>query len=129
MDKFSKKKRSEIMSKIKGKDTWLEIFLKSILLGSYLRYHPRILGNPDFGSKSKRIAIFVDGCFWHGCPKHYKRPKSNCVYWTKKLAVNRKRDRKISKKLGKMGYRTIRVWEDNIFNEKSISKLLSKVFC
>jgi DNA mismatch endonuclease (patch repair protein) len=74
--------------------------------------HPRnVLGVPDFYFRSERLAVFVDGCFWHSCPRCGHMPKSNTEYWQKKITGNRKRDRRITKELRKTGYKVIRIWE------------------
>lgn len=70
-----------------------------------------IVGNPDFVIKEKRIAIFVDGCFWHGCPHCGRIPRTNKAYWVAKIARNKRRDRTISRTLRALGYRVIRLWE------------------
>jgi DNA mismatch endonuclease (patch repair protein) len=89
-------------------------------LSSFLRAHgirgwrsqpPHVLGKPDFVIKEKRLAIFVDGCFFHGCPKCGHIPRTNRAYWAAKITGNRLRDIATSKALRALGYRVIRVWE------------------
>lgn len=110
MDIFTKEKRSEIMSHIRSKSGIENLPCK--YKGLYLRKHPkRVFGNPDFGNKAKRIVLFIDGCFWHGCPLHYKVPKGNRNYWGKKNLRNMKGDREVSQILKIQGYKVIRVWE------------------
>lgn len=110
MDKFTKKKRSWIMSRVRS-ESGIEKIPRG-LIGLYLRRHPEgIIGKPDFGNKARRIALFIDGCFWHGCPRHYKAPKTNKKYWIPKIEANRKRDRKVTRLLRKSGWRVIRAWE------------------
>ena len=110
MDIFTKKKRSQIMSKIKSK-SGIEVLPRKFR-GLYLRKHPKqIFGKPDFGNKSRKIAFFIDGCFWHECPRHYRKPKSNKKFWSAKVKRNRKRDRKVTKTLQKMDWIVIRIWE------------------
>ena len=113
-DVFSKETRSQIMSKIKGKNTKPELMLKEFLKGTYLRYQPNIYGKPDFGLKNRKIAIFVDGCFWHKCPKCYKAPSSNKKFWKKKIERNIRRDKKVNRILRKEGFKVIRIWEHDI---------------
>jgi DNA mismatch endonuclease, patch repair protein len=114
-DVFTKAKRSEVMSRIKGrgnKDTELALALH---LGSAgivgWRRNQRIFGKPDFIFKSKRLAVFVDGCFWHGCPKHATKPKNNRVFWRRKLSRNKHRDKLVNRELRKLGWRVLRIWE------------------
>jgi len=78
------------------------------------RRHAALPGRPDFVFKEKRIAVFVDGCFWHGCPRCYRLPKDNRAYWRKKVGNNRMRDRRISELLRKQGWKVVRVWEHTV---------------
>jgi DNA mismatch endonuclease (patch repair protein) len=74
--------------------------------------HPRrIPGNPDLLIQRLRVAVFVDGCFWHGCPKCGHIPRTNKAYWSAKIARNRQRDLTISRMLTKSGFRVVRLWE------------------
>lgn len=76
------------------------------------RCQPRnVVGKPDFVIKQKRVAIFVDGCFFHGCPRCGHIPKTNRIYWAAKIAKNKQRDKAISKTLRSFGYKVIRIWE------------------
>lgn len=116
-DIFTKEKRSEIMSRIKNQST-IEI-LPVQFRGLYLRKHPEgIEGRPDFGNKTRRIALFIDGCFWHGCPEHYRPPKSNRKYWIPKIRRNRVRDELVTRRLKSGGWTVIRIWEHGLKNLK-----------
>ena len=102
------------MKRVKQKDTAAELSLRSALHGSGLRYrlHRRIEGVVvDVIFVASKVAIFIDGCFWHGCPMHATFPKSNQSYWLPKLAENRERDLRQSEKLRLAGWRVIRLWE------------------
>jgi DNA mismatch endonuclease (patch repair protein) len=82
VDNLTKKQRSYTMSRIKNKNTAPEQHLKHILKRLGFVFHPEgIYGHPDFADKKHKIAVFIDGCFWHACPRHFKRPKSNAIYW------------------------------------------------
>jgi len=70
-----------------------------------------LFGRPDFVFPQQRLALFVDGCFWHGCPKHYMKPANNKAFWRKKLEANRARDRLVNQVLRKKGWRVLRIWE------------------
>ncbi len=114
-DIFTKKKRSAVMSRIRGsgnKDTELRLI---IIFRAYhitgWRRNSKLPGKPDFVLPSRRLAIFVDGCYWHGCPKHYTRPKSNRAFWDAKIARNRRRDREVNRLLKARGWRVLRIWE------------------
>jgi len=117
VDTVSKEKRSYVMSRIKSNNTNAEMLLKNSIKGTFLRYHPKMCGNPDFGIKEKKIAIFVDGCFWHKCPKCFRKPKSNTNYWRPKIDNNVKRDKKITRKLRSDGWKVIRIWEHKIYSD------------
>ena len=122
MDTVSKKKRSEIMSKIRGKNTKPEIIVRKYLFSKGHRYRlhdKKLPGKPDIVMKKKKIAIQVRGCFWHGhsC-KLANYPKTNRKYWKDKINNNRKRDRKNDRLIKKMGYQLIVVNECRIGNKK-----------
>ena len=106
--------RSEIMSRVKSKDSGAERTLRSALHAEGLRFrlHRRVEGvTVDVLFPGPKVAVLVDGCFWHGCPKHATYPKSNRDYWLPKLAENKERDKRQSLRLRKAGWKVIRVWE------------------
>lgn len=106
--------RSEIMKRVKHKDTAAELALRSALHGFGLRYrlHRRIEGVVvDVVFVPAKVVVFVDGCFWHGCPMHATFPKSNQSYWLPKLAENKDRDLRQTEKLRSAGWYVIRLWE------------------
>jgi DNA mismatch endonuclease, patch repair protein len=117
-DVFTKTKRSEVMSRIRGrgnKDTELaliKLFRQHHITG-WRRNQP-IFGKPDFIFPAAKLAVFVDGCFWHGCPRCYRRPESNRKFWDAKVARNRERDREVSRELRRLGWRVVRVWEHDL---------------
>lgn len=123
-DVFTKEKRSEVMSRIRGKgnkDT--ELVMINILRHHHLsgwRRNQAVFGKPDFIFPKQRVALFVDGCFWHGCPLHSNMPKNNEEFWKKKLQGNRDRDTLVSMELGKLGWEVIRVWEHELRNPDRI---------
>jgi len=105
------------MSKIRSKNTKPEILIQGLIDGRIFRYQPSgIFGNPDFASKKYNVAVFINGCFWHGCPKCYNKPKSNKVYWNDKLRRNKARDLKTKNILRKTGWKTINLWEHEVIN-------------
>jgi DNA mismatch endonuclease (patch repair protein) len=117
-DIWSKQKRSEVMSLIRSrgnKETELRliaIFREHGITG-WRRNQP-LLGKPDFTFRHERVVVFVDGCFWHGCPKCYKRPGSNQEFWDTKFAANRKRDRHVNRELRSLGWRVVRIWQHQL---------------
>lgn len=68
-------------------------------------------GRPDFIFRTEKVAVFVDGCFWHGCPRHGRVPSSRVEYWAPKLARNARRDRTVSRTLRASGWTVLRIWE------------------
>ena len=124
-DAFSKKKRSQIMSKIRSKETKIELKFKKLLTGLRFRYQPKIIGKPDFASKKLKIAIFIDSCFWHKCPKHFRQPNSNKSYWIPKIDRNVERAKEINKQLKKDGWKILRFWEHDV--KKNPQKCIKKV--
>ena len=114
-DVFDKAKRSMVMSRIRGRGnkstevTLLNLFRAKGITG--WRRHEPILGTPDFVFRAARVAVFVDGCFWHGCSKHCRCPATNRESWSIKLEANRKRDRRVTKTLRDNGWAVVRIWE------------------
>ena len=110
--------RSQQMSRIGGKNTRPEVVLRSALwrAGHRYRLHARTQhGRPDVVFPRQRVAVFIDGCFWHGCPDHYVRPGARAEFWGGKLAANTTRDRAQTLALERDGWRLCRPWEHEIF--------------
>jgi DNA mismatch endonuclease, patch repair protein len=106
--------RSEIMSRVRAKDSAAERALRSALHAKKLRFrlHRRVEGIVvDVVFATPRVAVFVDGCFWHGCPTHATFPKSNREYWLPKLKENKVRDNAQTARLQGAGWNVVRVWE------------------
>ena len=119
------------MRSIKSKDTKLERKFYSALCSKCIRgidSHPSdVFGKPDFIHKKAKIAIFLDSCFWHGCPEHCRMPHSNIDYWQKKIEGNKKRDALVTNTLTKSGWQVLRVWEHSLSDEKSVDKWSKKI--
>jgi DNA mismatch endonuclease, patch repair protein len=117
MDVFSPEKRSEVMSKIRSsrnrstEERLATIFRRHGISG--WRRNWNVFGKPDFVFPCQHIAIFVDGCFWHSCPKpgHCKTPATRTEWWAAKLERTKQRDRKVTKELCFQGWIVIRIWE------------------
>ena len=90
------------------------------------RRHQKIFGNPDFIFRQGRLALFVDGCFWHGCPKHGTQPKGNAGFWRNKISRNQARDRLVTKTLKKSGWLVLRIWEHEL-SKKNELRLLRRL--
>lgn len=115
MDKISREKRSKIMSAIHSKNTKPEITLRQALAAkklSFETYYGR--ESIDIAFPAKRLAIFVDGCFWHGCPVHSHIPESNKDYWLPKLKKNIERDAAKNEQLKIEGWQVMRIWEHEL---------------
>jgi DNA mismatch endonuclease (patch repair protein) len=117
-DVFTKAKRSEVMSRIRGRgNKETELALMKLLRCHHItgwRRHQPIFGKPDFIFRWARVAIFVDGCFWHDCPKHSNMPSNNRSFWQRKFAKNKARDLHVNQTLRKHGWRVIRIWEHDL---------------
>ncbi len=130
-DFVSKKTRTRIMSKIGSKNTKLETNFRRYVSAVGLKYrlHYNITGKPDFVFVSKKIAVFVDSCFWHGCPKHFRQPSSNRKYWIQKIERNSKRDKDVTKRLKQEGWNVLRFWEHEINkNPKRCVRRILKIY-
>jgi DNA mismatch endonuclease (patch repair protein) len=117
-DIMTSAQRSNCMSKIKGSNTKPELLLRKSLWEKGYRYrlYNKLPGKPDFIFSSKRLAVFVDGCFWHCCPQHGVKPKSNQEFWEKKLQGNIARDKNANLALSEMGWTVCRFWEHEVKN-------------
>lgn len=125
-DVFSKAKRSTIMASVRscgnrGTELKLiQIFRANRITG--WRRNATLPGKPDFIFRHQRLAVFVDGCFWHRCPIHGSEPVSNVEYWIPKLARNRSRDLAVTRKLKSRGWRVLRIWEHDLRKPEKIAK-------
>ena len=117
--------RSRIMSAIKSKgniSTEMRLIKIMRVHGiSGWRRNQALLGHPDFVFPSCHVAIFVDGCFWHGCPKCYKEPRQNSLFWREKIRRNIARDNRNSRQLRKLGWSVIRIREHSLIKEESVA--------
>ncbi len=126
MDLLGKKKRSDLMKTVHGKNTKPELLLRKQLYAAGFRYRIHYgTEQIDIAFPSKRLAIFVDGCFWHMCPKHRSYPKSNVEYWIPKLKRNVERDREKNNRLKKVGWRVLRFWEHEV--ERDLTKCIGRI--
>jgi DNA mismatch endonuclease (patch repair protein) len=123
MDIWTVQKRSQVMSAVRSKgNQTTEVNLARALrrhhVTGWRRHHPIAIGSvkvrPDFVFLSMKVAVFVDGCFWHGCPVHGTKPASRRWFWHLKLVANQRRDRRISCALRRRGWKVIRMWEHSV---------------
>jgi DNA mismatch endonuclease (patch repair protein) len=126
-DTVSRKVRSWIMSRIRGRDTKIEIAFRKALWAAGVRYrtHVRMKGTPDLVIRRAMTVVFIDSCFWHGCRWHCRRPRSNLVLWREKLERNRRRDRAVTRHYRRQGWTVLRFWEHQI--QKDIGRCISRV--
>jgi DNA mismatch endonuclease Vsr len=119
MDNVSPRVRSRTMAAVKSTgNRSTERVLRARLVRRGVRgwrlHANDVTGCPDFVFDAPRVAVFVDGCFWHGCPSCHRPPSSNQEYWTRKVERNTARDRRNTRALRRNGWRVLRVWEHEL---------------
>lgn len=136
MDIYTKEKRSEIMSKIRGKDTKVELLFRKALSSEvypkgfrYRLHYKRVPGSPDVVFVKQRIAIFIDGDFWHGRGYGKDGKTMRKKFWRNKIETNILRDRRVNRQLKKLGWTTFHFWESDLKKnwKKSVGKVLEKL--
>lgn len=130
-DWLTREQRSRNMASIrsKGNRSTEKVFAK-LLRGAGIRgwrRHAKLPGKPDFVFPSTRLAVFVDGCFWHGCPRCYRLPADNRRYWKSKVTLNRNRDRRRTKELQSLNWRVVRVWEHSLESARGRERILKRL--
>ena len=129
-DVFSADRRSEIMSRVRGsgnkatEQALATFFRRHRIVGWRRQAH--VFGSPDFVFMKPRVAVFVDGCFWHGCPKHATQPMTNREFWIAKLERNKARDRLVTRQLKACGWRVLRIWQHEL-TRNSEHRLLQRI--
>ena len=114
-DVFTTAKRSAVMALIRSRGNkatelrMIALFREHGITG--WRRNARVFGKPDFVFRAAKVAVFVDGCFWHGCPRHATQPKTRATFWAAKFSRNKARDRVVTRTLRKADWRVVRVWE------------------
>lgn len=123
-DIFSKEKRSDIMSKVRSKDSKIEIIFRKALWKEGFRYRKNCknyFGKPDLVLKKYKTVVFIDSCFWHGCKKHGTLPKTNKKFWINKINANKNRDKMVTKYYRKNNWKIIRIWEHEITKKLDVT--------
>ena len=114
-DVFTKAKRSAVMARIRSRGNAATELRMIALFRAHgftgWRRNARVFGRPDFVFRAAKVAVFVDGCFWHGCPRHATKPATRAAFWAAKFSRNKARDREVSRTLRKAGWTVLRVWE------------------
>ena len=123
---------SKTMSVIRGKNNKttemkLKMGLVRTSISGFILHDKTLLGKPDFFFKKDRLAIFVDGCYWHGCPKCGHIPKTRSAFWKAKIDRNIQRDKKNRTSLIKLGIAVLRIWEHELKTSEGINKIIKKV--
>ncbi len=115
-ERLTPEQRSRNMSRIRAADTGVEVALRRELHKRGLRFRKttNLPGRPDIVFPRARLAVFVDGCFWHRCPEHYQQPVRNAEYWRSKAASNCERDLAVATELRNLGWGVVRIWEHEI---------------
>ena len=127
-DVFDTLTRSRVMSAVKNRDTAPEIKLRRLLVFDGIRgyrLHRRdVLGSPDIAWLGRKVAVFVDGAFWHGHPSSFRKGQSG-RFWDEKIARNIERDRYVDRELTRMGWTVIRLWDFEI--EESPGECVTRI--
>ncbi len=128
MDKIDKATRSRVMASVRSENTKPEILVRSTAhrLGYRFRLHRKDLpGKPDMVFSSRRIALFIHGCFWHGhdCPHGQRLPVTNVDYWRDKIKRNTERDSRVQKELADIGWKPVVIWECQLKDSELIQRL------
>lgn len=129
MDKFTKEQRRRNMQAIKSKKTKLENNVTTYLWRNGYRFGKNVKdleGKPDIAIKKYKLVIFIDSCFWHKCPIHYKPPSTNVEFWESKMSGNKKRDSKVTDNYKNKKWNILRIWEHELKNdfEKTMHKVI-----
>jgi len=128
LDPLTPEARSQLMAKVRSKgnestEKTMARILRSERISGWRRHRSDLPGRPDFYFPAQRLAVFVHGCFWHGCPRCYRAPKSNRPFWQAKVSENRARDQRVTYQLRAMGIRTVTVWEHEVAGTVWIRRL------
>ncbi|WP_221270092.1 very short patch repair endonuclease [Edaphobacter lichenicola] len=128
--KLTPESRSKIMSAIRSRgNASTELRFANLLRVAHItgwRRHQNLPGRPDFAFRREKIAIFIDGCFWHACPRCAKVPRQNQDYWGPKLARNKERDLRVTAELGASGWTVLRVWEHQLKTPASVLQRIDR---
>lgn len=120
MDIVSKEKRSEMMSRVKNRDSKMEVSFRRELWKHGFRYRKnsaRHFGKPDIVLPKYQTAIFLDSCFWHGCEEHCQLPTTRVTFWKEKIERNKQRDEEVNSHYKTIGWRIIRLWEHDLIKK------------
>jgi DNA mismatch endonuclease (patch repair protein) len=139
-DVYTRAERSALMAKVRGRgNLTTEQALAKVFraegwsgwrrqgkVGGRVAAGTRFRVRPDFVFAARRLAVFVDGCFWHGCPQHGTRPRGNAAFWRAKFRRNQARDRRDARRLERAGWKVLRLWEHEL-KPKARQSLIAKL--
>lgn len=130
MDPFSAKRRSEIMSRVRSHgNKATEIAMVELLRKNHItgwRRKANVFGKPDFVFRHCRVAVFIDGCFWHACPQHGSCPSTNNEFWEMKFRRNQQRDKLVTDTLRQRGWSVLRIWQHEL-TKRNRSQLVERI--
>ena len=130
-DIFTKAKRSAVMARIRGSgNAATELRMIALMRAHGIkgwRRNARVFGKPDFVFRAERLAVFVDGCFWHGCPRHATQPRTRAAYWAAKFSRNKTRDREVERTLRRAGWTVLRVWECDLAKKAAWPRVARRI--
>jgi len=130
MDRVSPQVRSKIMASVRtaggGPERKMDALLRDLGIRGFKKQWP-VAGRPDFAWPKLKVALFVDGCYWHGCPRCDRPSKSNLAFWKSKIISNRRRDLRVGRRLRNEGWKVLRVWECRISEERTLSRIARAV--
>lgn len=135
-DNKSPEARSRNMAAVRSANTRPEVKVRRALWKRGLRFFTakgwrsltgkKLAGSPDIIFPGRKIVVFIDGCFWHGCPEHYTLPENNRQFWERKLAANLARDAEVNRELHALGWEVVRIWEHEL-RRKSFEHVVSRI--
>ncbi|MEX2227574.1 MAG: very short patch repair endonuclease [Dehalococcoidia bacterium] len=124
------KQRSSIMSRVRSSGSTLEGRVADLLEANgfaYRKHAADLPGRPDFVLLDARVVVFVDSCFWHGCPRHLRRPRTNTSYWTPKIDANRRRDGRQRRALRRNGWSVVSIWEHDLKRVRVLQRRIARL--
>jgi DNA mismatch endonuclease, patch repair protein len=132
-DALTRAERSAHMAKVRSKgnkstEQVVEEVLKAARIRGWVKHCPDIIGRPDFYFRRAKLALFVDGCFWHACPRCRRRtPSTRSQFWRRKIGQNRRRDEKVRRTLRMQGLHAIRIWEHQLRGTKWLKRVKARL--
>lgn len=131
-DDLAPEVRTRTMKAIRSRDSQLERTIASALWRRGIRFRRNVrtlFGTPDLANRRRRLVVFLDSCFWHGCPEHYHVPRTNAEYWAAKVRRNRARDIEVTQWYQTRGWRIVRIWEHEVrLDPAAVVERLASIF-